>query len=85
MYTLYLVLYSASVTVLETVPPVYMVTGSRTVRLQTLVVVSRLLRVCEMLASHKGIAEDSSLLGCDTVSFGEHLRFVGSYCLHFRA
>jgi len=38
-----------------------------------------------MAASHIGIAEDSSLLGCDAVSFGEHQRFVGSFCLHFRA
>lgn len=65
--------------------PVYMVTSSNTLGLQTLAVVSRLLRVLQVLASHIGIAEDSSLLGCDAVSFGEHQRFVGSYCLHFRA
>ena len=44
----------------------------RSTRTQSVIkFVSTLCHICDNLDSHNGVAEDSHLLGCDTVSPGE--------------
>jgi hypothetical protein len=42
--------------------------------------------LCEIWGFRCGVAEDLSVLGCDTVLLGEYIRhFEGPWCIHIKS